>query len=247
MVWSLPFASQVGLSIGDHGVSCQHFKGAGFACSIDSQQTKALKEKINYKSRKSSSLLSKLHTVCLSLMQQPFVAALANIQANKSVSYLSRRDANTQPIHSWLLFPLVNLSELSELQDVRLSSPTQDPLSLSGHILIFFSNRFQMTDGWPGRSHAARSQRVTSKIECERGFGLYRCRIFSSMLRWPFNASMDDDPPGLKAEVVLNEDSDAEEDNAFYGHCKQVFPNHVPGQRRAEPIFTYSRTTWKHF
>ena len=35
--------------------------------------------------------------------------------------------------------------------------------------------------------------------------------------------------PGLEAEVVLNEDSDAEEDNALYGHCKQVLSHHVPG------------------
>ena len=60
--------------------------------------------------------------------------------------YLSGRDANTQPVHCWLLFPLVNLGELSELQDIGLSPTAQDPLSLSGHILIFLSNRFQMAD-----------------------------------------------------------------------------------------------------
>lgn len=61
--------------------------------------------------------------------------------------YLSRRDANAQPVHCRLLFPLVNLGEFSELQNVRLSSATQDPLSLSGHILIFFSDRLQMAGG----------------------------------------------------------------------------------------------------
>lgn len=33
-------------------------------------------------------------------------------------SYLSRGDADTQPVHRRLLFPLVNLGELSEFQDV---------------------------------------------------------------------------------------------------------------------------------
>lgn len=41
----LPLAGQVGLSTGDHRVSCQHFKGAGFPCPIHSQQTKALQER----------------------------------------------------------------------------------------------------------------------------------------------------------------------------------------------------------
>lgn len=35
-----------------------------------------------------------------------------------SVSYLSGGDANTQPIHCRLLFPLVDLGELFDLQDV---------------------------------------------------------------------------------------------------------------------------------
>lgn len=45
--------------------------------------------------------------------------------------------------------------------------------------------------------------------------------------------------PGLEAEAVLNEDGNDEEDNTFYGHCKQVLSHHVPGQRRAEPVFTF--------
>lgn len=49
-------------------------------------------------------------------------------------------------------------------------------------------------------------------------------------------------PPGLEAEAVLNEDGDAEEDDALYGHCKQVLSNHVPGQRGAESIFTCNRS-----
>lgn len=36
----------------------------------------------------------------------------------KRRGYLSRRDANTQPVHCWLLFPLVNLGEFSQLQNV---------------------------------------------------------------------------------------------------------------------------------
>ena len=40
----LPFASQVSLSTGNQRVSSQHFKGAGFACAIHTQQTEALKE-----------------------------------------------------------------------------------------------------------------------------------------------------------------------------------------------------------
>lgn len=38
-------------------------------------------------------------------------------------------------------------------------------------------------------------------------------------------------PPGLKEEVVLNKNSNAEEDHALYGHRKQVLSHHVPGQR----------------
>lgn len=38
-------------------------------------------------------------------------------------------------------------------------------------------------------------------------------------------------PPGLEAEVVLNENSNEEEDDALDGHSEQVFPHHVPGQR----------------
>lgn len=41
----LPLASQVSLSTGDHRVSCQHFKGAGFPCPIHPQQTEALQQK----------------------------------------------------------------------------------------------------------------------------------------------------------------------------------------------------------
>lgn len=48
-------------------------------------------------------------------------------------------------------------------------------------------------------------------------------------------------PPGLEAEVILNEDGDAEEDNTLDGHREQVLSHHVPGQRRAEPVFTCSR------
>lgn len=63
------------------------------------------------------------------------------------LSYLSGRDADTQPVHCRLLFPLIDLGELSEFQDVRLSCSTQDPLALSGHVLVFLSDRLQMTGG----------------------------------------------------------------------------------------------------
>lgn len=45
-------------------------------------------------------------------------------------------------------------------------------------------------------------------------------------------------PPGLEAEVVLNQNSNAEEDDTLYGHRKQVLPHHVPGQRGPEAVFT---------
>ncbi|TNN64374.1 hypothetical protein EYF80_025415 [Liparis tanakae] len=68
--------TEVSLSAGDHRVSGQHFKDAGFPCPIHPQQTEALQQK---------------------------------------------RDA-----------------------DVRVSSSTEDPLSLSGHVLVFFSNGLQL-------------------------------------------------------------------------------------------------------
>lgn len=45
--------------------------------------------------------------------------------------------------------------------------------------------------------------------------------------------------PGLEEESVLNEDSDDEEDNAFHCHGEQVFTDHVPLQRRPEPVLTW--------
>lgn len=60
------------------------------------------------------------------------------------VLYLPTGDANTQPVHCWLLLALVNLGELFELQDVRLAASAQDPLPLSGYILVFFSDRFEV-------------------------------------------------------------------------------------------------------
>lgn len=53
-------------------------------------------------------------------------------------------------------------------------------------------------------------------------------------------------PPGLEEKAVLNEDSDAEEDHTLYGHRKQVLSHHVPGQRGAEPVFTYKTRHFKH-
>lgn len=67
---------------------------------------------------------------------------------------------------------------------------------------------------------------------------------FWQIMHWRFY------PPGLKAEAVLNKDGDAEEDHTLYGHGKQVFSHHVPGQRRAEPVLTYrdaSRTRGQAF
>ena len=44
--------------------------------------------------------------------------------------------------------------------------------------------------------------------------------------------------PGFDEESVLDEDGDDKEDHALHSHCKQVFPHHVPLQRRAEPDLT---------
>lgn len=44
--------------------------------------------------------------------------------------------------------------------------------------------------------------------------------------------------PGLDAEAVLDEHRDAEEDDPFHSHGKEVLANHVPGQWRAEPVLS---------
>lgn len=50
------------------------------------------------------------------------------------------------------------------------------------------------------------------------------------------------DLPGLDAELVLDEESDDEEDHSLHSHGKEVFPHHVPLKRRAEPVLTWNTT-----
>lgn len=130
MIWGiLPFAGQIGLSTGDHRVTSQHFKGAGFTCPVYPQQTKTLQEK------KHRHHISKDDTCSKFLFSKQIILL---------VLYLPAGDANTQPVHCWLLLALVNLGKLSEFQDVRLPASAQDPLPLSGDILVFFSDRFEV-------------------------------------------------------------------------------------------------------
>lgn len=165
----LPLAGQVGFSTCDHWVSCQHFKGAGFTCPIHPQQTKALQEKRRQHQGTVCHFTGMQWLIIISCRFINFIVTQTVYLSNRkpgaclSVSYLSRGDADTQPVYCRLLFPLVNLGELSEFQDVWLSSPTQDPLSLSGHILVFFSNRLQMTGGRPARTWDAVGGVVTFK------------------------------------------------------------------------------------
>lgn len=45
--------------------------------------------------------------------------------------------------------------------------------------------------------------------------------------------------PGLDAEAVLDEHSDAEEDDPLHSHGKEVLANHVPRQWRTEAVLSW--------
>jgi len=48
--------------------------------------------------------------------------------------------------------------------------------------------------------------------------------------------------PSLDAEAVLDQDGDAEENQSLYGHGKEILAHHVPRQRRAESILTWTHS-----
>uniref|UniRef100_A0A0E9X9Y4 Uncharacterized protein n=1 Tax=Anguilla anguilla TaxID=7936 RepID=A0A0E9X9Y4_ANGAN len=66
-------------------------------------------------------------------------ARLSSPIHTKQAEALSWRDAHTEAVHGRHGFTLVHLSELSDLQDVRVASSAQDPLPLFGYVLILLT------------------------------------------------------------------------------------------------------------
>lgn len=120
------------------------------------------------------------------------------------------------------MWDVAHLGELFELQNISMSSSTQNPLPLSGHILILLSDGLQLSANRP----------INNKTE-----HLFHALKHIFKIAW-HSEGMKVLLPSLDAETVLYEDSDAEENHALYGHGKEILAHHVPRERRAESILT---------
>lgn len=126
------------------------------------------------------------------------------------------------------MWDVAHLGELFELQNISMSSSTQNPLPLSGHILILLSDGLQLSANRPINSKTEHLLHALKQI-----LHIFKIAWHSEVMKVLL--------PSLDAETVLDKDSDAEENHALYGHSKEILAHHVPRQRRAESIFT-----WKH-